>query len=84
MSRSTVFAKACDLFTLTISYKKTKFVSQGTHVAPSITLNGDTLKTIEKFFYLGSIIYSKPSLEDELNSRIGTTNAAFGKLNKIA
>ena len=77
-------ARAWDLFTLTISVKKTEVIGQGTDSTPVIKLNGNTLNTVEKFVYLGSTISSTLSLDEELNARIGKAAAAFGKLNKRA
>ncbi|KAI8493113.1 hypothetical protein Bbelb_291170 [Branchiostoma belcheri] len=75
-------AKACDLFSLTISVKKTEVMGQGTTVPPVIMLNGNTLKSVEKFTYLGSVMTTNLSLDQELNVRIGKAAAAYGKLTK--
>ncbi|KAI8491917.1 hypothetical protein Bbelb_302900 [Branchiostoma belcheri] len=75
-------AKACDLFSLTISVKKTEVMGQGTTVPPVIMLNGNALKSVEKFTYLGSVMTNNLSLDQELNVRIGKAAAAYGKLTK--
>ena len=73
-------ATACDLFSLTISIKKTEVLFQGIGESPSIILNGQPLNNVEKFVYLGSTITSSLSLDEELNSRIGKAATTFGKL----
>ena len=77
-------ARACDLFYLTISHKKTEILDQKTDSTPRITLQGNVLNTVDKFVYLGSTISSTLSLEEELNSRIGKAATAFGKLRQRA
>ena len=77
-------ARACELFGLTISIKKTEVLGQKTDSTPRITLQGNLLNTVDKFVYLGSTISSTLSLEEELNSRIGKATTAFGKLRQRA
>ena len=77
-------AKACDLFKLTISVKKTEVIRQGTNSPPEIKLGGESLKTVDKFVYLGSTIMSTLSLDEELTSSIGMATAALKKLVKRA
>ncbi|KAI8487404.1 hypothetical protein Bbelb_348730 [Branchiostoma belcheri] len=75
-------ARACDLFCLTISVKKTEVMGQGTPVPPLITLHGNPLQTVDRFTYLGSVMTSTHSLDEEINVRIGRAAASFGKLSK--
>ena len=77
-------AEACDLCGLTISVKKTEVIGQGTNSPPETKLDGESLKTVDKFVYLGSTITSTLSLDEELTSRIGKTTAALKKLVKRA
>ena len=77
-------SEACKFFSLTISVKKTETLSQGTETPASITLNGEPLKNVDKFTYLGSTISASLNLDDELNSRIGKAATAFSKLGKRA
>ena len=72
-------SEACDLFGLTISVKKTEVIGQGTDSTPAIKLGDESLKTVDKFVYLGSTITSTLSLDEELTSRIGKAIAAFKK-----
>ncbi|KAI8498396.1 hypothetical protein Bbelb_235980 [Branchiostoma belcheri] len=60
-------ARACDLFCLTISVKKTEVMGQGTPVPPLITLHGNPLRTVDRFTYLGSVMTSTHSLDEEIN-----------------
>ena len=75
---------ACDLYSLTISVKKTEVMGQGTPSPPNIHLNGNELKPVDKFTYLGSTITTSISLDEEINSRIGKAATTFGKLTKRA
>ena len=77
-------SEACKLFSLTISVKKTETLSQGTEMPANITLNGEALKNVDKFTYLGSTISASLNLDEELNSRIGKAATAFSKLGKRA
>jgi hypothetical protein len=74
------FASACSDFGVTISIPKTKVMSFGLRVAPSIQVNGSTLEVVDQFCYLGSTVSSKPSLEAEINKRIGKAATTFGNL----
>ena len=70
-------AQACDLFGLTVSIRKTEVIGQGTNSPLEINLGDESLKTIDKFVYLGSTITSTLSLDEELTSRIGLAAAAI-------
>ena len=66
----------CDLIRLTISVKKTELIRQGTSSPLEIKLGGKSLKTVEKFVYLGSAITSTLSVDEKLTSRVGKATAA--------
>ena len=55
-------SKACDIFQLTISTKKTEVVHQPApgkpYSEPTITVNGHKLQVVDKFTYLGSTLQS--------------------------
>ena len=48
------FSSACSDFGLSISLKKTKILSQGTNVLPSIKINCKDIENVYNFVYLGS------------------------------
>jgi hypothetical protein len=75
-------AKACDTFSLTISVTKTIVLSQGSIEPIDIKLNEDHLTNSQKLCYLGSIVTSNLSLDDEINARIGKAATTFGRLSK--
>ncbi|KAI8513188.1 Peripheral-type benzodiazepine receptor-associated protein [Branchiostoma belcheri] len=49
------------------SVKKTEVMGQGTPVPPLITLHGNALRTVDRFTYLGSVMTSTHSLDEEIN-----------------
>ena len=57
-------AEACDLSGLTTSVKKTEVIGQGKNSPPATKLGGESLKTVDKFVYLGSAITSTLSLDE--------------------
>ena len=65
---------------MTISVKKTEGIGQGTNSPPEIKLSDKSLKTVDKFVYLGSTITPTLYLDEELTSRIGKTTVVFKKL----
>ena len=69
-------AETCDLFRLTISVKKTEVIGQGTNSPPEKNLGGESLKTADKFVYLGFTIRSTLCLDEELTGRLGKARAA--------
>ena len=81
-----LFSAACRDFGLTISTKKTEVLYQPApgkvYKAPSIAVEGETLKPVQKFIYLGSTISANVSVDDEVNRRIAQASAAFGGLHK--
>ena len=78
------FSTACDNFGLTISTKKTEVLHQPAphkqYVAPKITVNGEVLKAVEKFTYLGSTLSRSATIDDEVEMRIAKASSAFGQL----
>ena len=77
------FAEACT-FGLTISIKKTEVMHQPapgkTYIEPSITTNGQCLKSVDKFTYLGSTLSRNIVIDDEADARLAKANSAFGRL----
>ena len=65
-------AEACNNFGLTISIKKTEVMHQPTsgktYTEPHITSNGQQLKAVDKFTYLGSTHLKKVVTNDEVNA----------------
>ena len=74
------FASACSDFGLTISLKKTKVLSQGTDIPPSIKIDGKDIENVKNFVYLGSSVASNASLDTEINCRIGKASGTFARL----
>ena len=80
------FSSACDSFGLTISTKKTEVMFQpaprNAYTEPSITVKGVTLKVVESFAYLGSILSRSVRIDNEVDARIAKASTAFGRLRK--
>ena len=78
------FAEAFTNFSLTISIKKTEVMHQSapgkTYIEPSITINGQCLKSVNKFTYLGSTLLRNVVIDDEADARLAKANSAFGRL----
>ena len=73
-------SNSCNSFDLTISIKITEVVYQPAPGKPTITVKGQRLKVVEKSSYLGSTLSRLVHFNDEVNARIGTASAAFGRL----
>ena len=78
------FATAAKSFGLTVSIKKTEVLR---HLAPNtarpprnITMDGNALKNVDTFKYLGSCKNSAANLDDEVLCRISRASQAFGHL----
>ena len=79
------FAEACLNFGLTISIKKTEVMHQPApgeaYKEPNIIINGERLKAVDKFTYLGSTLSRDVVIDDEVDVRLAKANSAFGRLN---
>ena len=77
-------SQSCDNFDLTISTKKTEAVQQPApgkpYNEPTITVNGEKLKAVDKFTYLGSTLCRAAHIDDEVTARIAKASVAFGRL----
>ena len=84
--RMNKFSSACDSFGLTISTKKTEVMFQpaprNAYTEPSITVKGETLKVMESFAYLSSILSRSVRIDNEVDARIAKASTAFGRLRK--
>ena len=80
------FSSACDAFGLTITTKKMKVMYQPApqeeYSEPSVTVNVETLKAVDKFTYLGSALARNVRNNDKVDHRIAKPIAAFGKLSE--
>ena len=56
------FSKACKVFSLTISIKKTEVMAQDADTPISIYIDGSNLSVVDNFKYMESIISSNLSL----------------------
>ena len=78
------FATAAKSFGLTVSIKKTEVLRQlapnTARPPPNITMDGNVLKNVDTFKYLGSCINSAANLDDEVLCRISRASQAFGRL----
>ena len=71
---------------LSVNIKKTQcMVISKTKITPTcnIHINNETIKQVEKFKYLGSIITSDGKNDAEIKIRIGMTKDAFQKMEKV-
>ena len=80
------FSKASQRFGLTISIKKTEVLYQpargSDYVPPAIFIEGQQLKAVELFKYLGSVVSNDALLDADIIARIAKATAAFGRLTK--
>ena len=78
------FAKAAARFGLSINIKKTEVVRQACigryQASTKLNIGNETLEYVDKFCYLGSMISSDATLDDEINHRLSRASAAFGRL----
>ena len=78
------FSSACNAFGLIISTKKREVMYQPApskdYIEPTINVNGEALKTVNKFTYLGSTLSRNVRIDDEVVLRIAKASAAFGNL----
>ena len=77
-------SQSCDNYDLTISTKKTLVVHQPApgkpYNEPTITVNGQKLKVVDKFTYLGSTFSREVHIDDEITARVAKASVAFGRL----
>ena len=74
------FSQACKDFGVTISLKKTNVLGQDTMELLAITIDDYEHDVVEQFTYLGSIITNNPSLETEIDKRIGKAATTLARL----
>ena len=79
-----LFSNACSNFGLTISTKKTEVMYQpapkNPYQEPTVTVDGQTLATVDKSVYLGSTLSRSVHIDDETYARIAKACSAFGRL----
>ena len=70
---------------LTINCKKTEWMVVSKKESPACALKtGDnTIKQVQKFNYLGSLLTENGKCDEEIKKRIGRAKDAFQKLKKI-
>ena len=77
-------SQSCDNYDLTICTKKTEIVHKPApgkpYNEPTITVNGQKLKVVNKFTYLGSTLYRAVRIDDEVTARIAKASVAYGRL----
>ena len=79
------FSESCKSFGLRISLKKTVIMHQGSAGPNSeITLDENSLSSVDNFCYLGSKITKNLDLNDEISKRISKAAMNFGLLKKRA
>ena len=80
------FAVTAKRFGLTVSLKKTEVLYQSfppSRAASTTITSGDTtLKCVNSFCYLGSLVSNIVSMDDEIASRIAKAGSAFSKLKR--
>ena len=76
-------SNACDLFSLTISLKKTQVIPiTARPMPPTIRINEKDLEVVNQFQYLGSTTTDSLSLDTEISKRIGKAATTLAKLTK--
>ena len=77
-------SQSCDNYDLTTSKRKTEVVHQPApgklYNEPTITVNGQKLKVVDKFTYLGSTLSRAVPIDHEVIARIAKASVAFGRL----
>ena len=76
--------QSCNNYDITINTKQTGTVHQPVtgkpYNEPTITVNGQKLKVVYKFTYLGSTLSRAVHIDDEVTARIAKASVAFGRL----
>ena len=57
-------------------------VPEKPYIEPNTTIEGQQLKVVEKFTYLGSTICKSIVMDDKVNTRLAKASAAFGRVNR--
>ena len=74
------FAKQVGLF---INVKKTEVMSIGVTAQDTIKIEGNDIKNVDKFTYLGSVITNKDGAKADIETRINKARTAFKSLKNI-
>ena len=73
-------------FGLTVSLKKTEVIhppiTKSTHSPPVIKTGDVTLKAVDQFCYLGSILSTDVNADIDISARIAKASSSFGRLSK--
>ena len=73
--------QSCDNYDLTISTKRHQPPPEKPYTEPkTITVNGQKLKVVDKFTYLGNTVYRAVHIDDEVTARISKASLASGRL----
>ena len=74
-------SNVCYSFRLTISTKKTEVLHQAApgkpYLEPDIKVNGERLKAVDKFTYLGRPISKSVKIDDEVLCRLAKASSTF-------
>lgn len=68
---------------LNINRKKTELMKINTTAQAPITVDGEPIKEVESFTYLGSVVDQQGGTDEDIKSRIGKARAAFIMLKNI-
>ena len=78
------FSSACDDFGLIINAQKTEVMFQPApekpYHKPHILMKGQRLQAVDNFTYLGSTLFRRTNIDDEIKNRIAKASSAFGRL----
>ncbi|VDO93293.1 unnamed protein product [Schistosoma margrebowiei] len=81
--KTTRIAAASASVGLNIHTGKTKVLKYNTENTDQISLDGETLKDVESFTYLGCIIDEQGGSDADVKARIGKARVAFLQLKNI-
>ena len=79
------FNAAYKIFGMDVNTEKTKLLvqhasNQPQHIIPTVQVNTRTVESVPSFSYLGSLLSSVATCEDEIQNRIRAAHAAYGRL----